>query len=309
MQLSLKRFSFQAMGSPCEIQIYSESRISAKKTTQILSSEISRLERKYSRFVPQSFLSEINYSAGNSLGIKIDQETRTLFDHALSYFEQSDGMFDITSGILNSVWDFRSGIVPTDSQISELLPLIGFSKLQWRGARLYVPANMSIDFASIIKEYAADAVARLARKIGVQHGLINLGGVFAIIGQQPEEQSWPVGVADPKNPQVLIAKININKGGVASSGDYERCFMHNGKRYSHVLNPKTGWPSAGLRAVSVAASLCTKAGSVATIAMLKEESDGLNWLEESGLSYVAMNQNEEVIRNGWQAATVVAAND
>ena len=76
MPLTLRRLSFQAMGSPCEIQIYEESRISAKKITQILSSEVSRLERKYSRFIPKSFLSEINYSAGNSMGIKIDKETR-----------------------------------------------------------------------------------------------------------------------------------------------------------------------------------------------------------------------------------------
>ena len=302
MQLSLKRFSFQAMGNPCEIQIYSESRISAKKTTQILSSEVSRLERKYSRFIPQSFVSEINYSAGSKLGIKIDQETRTLFERALINFEQSNGMFDITAGILNHLWDFRSGVLPTKSQINELLPLIGFSKLQWRGSRLYLPANMAIDFGSIVKQYAADAVAKLGQKIGVKHGLVNLGGDFAVIGQQPEQQPWPVGVADPQNPETLIAKINIGNGGVASSGDYDRCFIHDGKRYSHVLNPRTGWPSSGLKAVSVTANLCTVAGSAATIAMLKDEADGLNWLKESGLSYIAMNQNGEVICEGWQAA-------
>ena len=306
MPLTLRRLSFQAMGSPCEIQIYEESRISAKKITQILSSEVSRLERKYSRFIPKSFLSEINYSAGNSMGIKIDKETRALFNHALSCFEQSNGYFDVTAGVLNNIWSFQKEIIPTESQINELLPSIGFNKLQWRGSRLYMPANMTIDFGGIVKEYAADAVAQLARKIDVQYGLVNLGGDFAIIGPQPDNQPWPIGVADPKNRKALIAKIDALEGGVASSGDYERCFAHQGKRYSHILNPKTGWPSAGLRAVSVAANLCTVAGSIATTAMIKEESEGIKWLEDSGLSYVAMNQREEIICNGWQEPSATA---
>jgi thiamine biosynthesis lipoprotein len=153
---------------------------------------------------------------------------------------------------------------------------------------------MTVDFGGIVKEYAADAVAKLARTLGVAHGLINLGGDFAVIGPQLDGQAWTVGVANPKQEQSLMAKIDLLDGGLASSGDYERFFMHEGKRYSHILNPKTGWPSSGLRAVSVAANLCTVAGSVATIAMLKEESDAIAWLQESGLSHVYMDSNEEV---------------
>ena len=91
-----------------------------------------------------------------------------------------------------------------------------------------------------------------------------------------------------------MAKIDLLDGGLASSGDYERFFMHEGTRYSHILNPKTGWPSSGLRAVSVAANLCTVAGSVATIAMLKEEHEAISWLQESGLSHVYMDGEEAV---------------
>ena len=153
---------------------------------------------------------------------------------------------------------------------------------------------MELDFGGIVKEYAADAAAKLGRALGVTHGLINLGGDFAVIGPQPDEQAWTIGVANPKEARSLMAKIDLLDGGLASSGDYERFFMYEGKRYSHILNPKTGWPSHGLRAVSVAANLCTVAGSMATIAMLQEENEAISWLQESGLSHVYMGSDEEI---------------
>ena len=288
MNLSLKRFSFQAMGSYCEIQIYNESRVNAKRIIRQLAAEVRRLEQKYSHYQPNSLVTEINYSAGNQLGIKIDTETKALFDHALSCFEQSKGMFDITAGVLNKIWDFQSARVPAQVEIDQLLPMIGFNKLNWRKSRLIMPANMEIDFGGIVKEYAADAAAKLARRLGVEHGLVNLGGDFAVIGSQPDNRPWTVGVANPKDPDNLMAKIDLVDGGVASSGDYERSFVHEDKRYSHILNPKTGWPCTGLRAVSVAANLCTVAGSMATIAMLMDEESGLIWLRNSGLPVVTM---------------------
>ncbi len=288
MNLSLKRFSFQAMGSYCEIQIYNESRVNAKRIIRQLAAEVRRLEQKYSRYQSNSLVTEINYSAGNKLGIKIDTETKALFDHALSCFEQSKGMFDITAGVLNRIWDFQSARVPAQVEIDQLLPMIGFNKLNWRKSRLMMPANMEIDFGGIVKEYAADAAAKLARRLGVEHGLVNLGGDFAVIGSQLENRPWTVGVVNPKDPDNLMAKIDLVDGGLASSGDYERSFVHENKRYSHILNPKTGWPCTGLRAVSVAANLCTVAGSMATIAMLMDEESGLIWLRNCGLPVVTM---------------------
>lgn len=294
MEASLKRFSFKAMGSTCEVQFYSDSRVAAKDITRQLSAEISRLERKYSRFRNDSAIADINHSAGNDFGVKIDKETQSLFRHALSCYEQSNGLFDVTSGVLYRAWDFRSGIVPTQSQLDKLLPLVGFNKLSWRKSRVLVPAGMEVDFGGIVKEYAADSAAKLARSLGVEHGLVNLGGDFTVIGPQPGNLPWTVGVANPKEPGTLMAKIDLLEGGLASSGDYERFFMHEGKRYSHILNPKTGWPSSGLRAVSVASNLCTLAGSVATIAMLRDDADGKTWLTESGLPHVYMDSEEAI---------------
>lgn len=291
MKPTLKRFSFEAMGSHCEVQLFDESRIYAKRVAKQLYDEAERLEKKYSRFRSDSLVSQINAQAGDKHGIKIDQETKLLFDHALSCYEQSDGLFDISSAHLSRIWDFKSGQVPDQKLISKALESTGLEKLRWQKSNLYIPAGMEIDFGGIVKEYAADSLAKLARALGSNSGLINLGGDFSVIGPMPETESWPVAIADPNSTSSIMATISLSDGGLASSGDYERFFIFAGKRYSHIVNPKTGWPSSGLRAVSVASHLCTVAGSMATIAMLKDESDGIQWLTESGLPHVYMKQD------------------
>ncbi|MFK7864745.1 MAG: FAD:protein FMN transferase [Pseudohongiellaceae bacterium] len=294
MKPSLKRFSFSAMGSQCEVQFFDESRILAKKLARKLVAEAERLEQKYSRFRKDSFVAQINRAGGDPQGIAIDTETKSLFDHANSCFVESSGLFDITSGHLSRLWDFKTGIPPSDSEINNALKHTGFEKLRWSDSHLHVPAGMEIDFGGIVKEYAADSLAQLARSLGCQSGLLNMGGDFAVIGPVPESDAWPIGISDPDNPSAVMATITLAQGGLASSGDYERFFLHNGVRYSHILNPKTGWPSSGLRAVSVASNLCTVAGSMATIAMLKEENAALEWLEESGLPFVFMKQDGSI---------------
>lgn len=294
----LQRFSFKAMGSFCEIQIFDDSRIHAKKIVNKLRNEVARLEKKYSRFLADSFLSEINASAGNKLGFIIDDETLSLFKHSLNCYEQSDGLFDITAGALNQIWDFKKAHVPSQAQIDLALTHVGLKKIYHKGSLIRLPRGMQIDFGGIVKEYAADSVAQLARNLGVTNGLVNLGGDFSVIGAQPENKAWPVAVSSPDAASDIMARIELSSGGLASSGDYERFFMHDSKRYSHILNPITGWPSAGLRAVSVAANLCSVAGSVATIAMLKEEGAAKDWLEESGLAYVFMDSQEAIGSTG-----------
>lgn len=299
---ALRRFPFQAMGSFCEIQLLDASRIDARQKVRLLQAEVLRLEQKYSRFREDSLLTEINASAGKAMGVRLDGETRSLLDHAQSCYRQSDGLFDITSGALQQLWDFRSGRVPDAEAIAGVLANVGMEKLHWTQNRLYLPANLQIDFGGIVKEYAADTVAHMARNLGISSGLVNLGGDFAVIGPLPDTRPWPVGIVNPSQHDQVMARVQLLSGGLASSGDYERCFVHEGRRYSHIINPKTGWPGAGLRAVSVCADLCTVAGSVATIAMLKPENDAIAWLEEMGPPHVFMRQDERIGGNAQESA-------
>jgi FAD:protein FMN transferase len=297
------RFPFKAMGSFCEIQLAELSHSNAKKIVKQVTDEVARLESKYSRFRSDSLLSEINSSAGNKLGVIIDSETQSLFEHALSCFEQSEGLFDITAGSLSEIWDFKKGLVPTEAQISAARNRVGLLKVRLKGSVLFLPNDMQLDFGGLVKEYAADSAARLARELGAQHGLVNLGGDFSVIGPQPRMKPWPIGIASPHPETDIMATIDLLQGGLASSGDYERFFIHEGKRYSHIINPQTGWPSTGLRAVSVAADLCSIAGSVATIAMLKDEREAKEWLDDSGLACVYMDSAGVINGTGIRAET------
>ncbi len=291
----LQRVAFKAMGSQCEIQLFCDSRFSAKHIGRQLIQEVERLESKYSRFRSDSVVSTINASPED--GITIDQETKALFDHAHSCYQQSGGLFDITAGALTRLWDFKAAKVPSPDTIAHALKNVGLNKLSWQDRTVLMPASMEIDFGGIVKEYAADTVANLARMLGCKSGLVNLGGDFAVIGPHPTTKTWPIGIVNPQNQSGVMAALDLHSGGLASSGDYARYFVHEGRRYSHILNPQTGWPSSGLRAVSVSHSLCTVAGSLATIAMLKDEQQAIAWLQESGVPCVYMTQDGRIGRH------------
>jgi thiamine biosynthesis lipoprotein len=282
------------MGSPCEIKVYLNDNAQPPSFFEKLRVELERLEKKYSKFRTDSFLSRINTNAAKGAPTELDDETLSIINHASTCFHQSDGLFDITAGALNKLWDFRKNEVPSAQKISDALLVTGFNKLSIDNALLKMPVGMELDLGGVVKEYAADALAVKANQLGIKSGIINLGGDIAVIGCQPDGKSWPVGISNPENFSSAIAKIHISSGGLASSGDYQRFFIFRGKRYSHIINPRTGYPSSGLRAVSVAANLCTVAGSIATIAMLKGEESALDWLNDMGLPYVVMDSTGEL---------------
>jgi thiamine biosynthesis lipoprotein len=282
--MKARSLRFKAMGSPCQLHLHAESQARFQEAAEAALAEVVRLERKYSRYLEDSLASRINGSAGDPNGSLLDDETASLLDYAALAFEQSGGLFDITSGVLRRAWDFRSGRLPAPEQIEALRPLVGWEKIRWQRPRLVLPlAGMQLDFGGYVKEYAADRVAALCRDLGLRHGLVDLGGDLAAIGPHPDGSPWRVGIRHPRATGGAIASVALSAGGIATSGDYERCLVVDGKRYAHLLNPKTGWPVAGLASVTVAASHCLIAGTASTIAMLKGSRGGPAWLDRLGL--------------------------
>lgn len=280
------------MGSQCSISLYCEPQ-EFEIAFQACLQELERLEAKYSRYRPTSLISLINQNAGLS-PVAIDHETTQLIHYAFAAYSESDGLFDITSGVLRKVWDFKSGKLPHQSDISKMLALIGFTKIQYSAEQIYLPIKgMEIDFGGIVKEYAADCLAALITDNNINHGLVNLAGDIHVIGPHPDGSPWLVGISHPTNPAISIAEIPLTSGGLASSGDYQRCFELNGTKYCHILNPKTGWPIQGLAGVSVWAEQCVIAGTLATITMLKGEQQGPIWLQQIGVPFLTINQEFE----------------
>jgi thiamine biosynthesis lipoprotein len=283
------------MGSPCELRLYTRSKADADAVAREGTAEVRRIESRYSRFRDDSLATRINRSAGSSRGVQVDDETASLLDYADVAFQQSDGLFDITSGVLRRVWNFKAGRVPAQREIDALRPCIGWSKVRWTRPHLVLPVEgMEIDFGGYVKEYSADRVAELCRRRGIAHGLVDLGGDLAVIGPHPDGDAWRVGVRHPRCPEAALASIGLASGGIASSGDYERFMIVDGVRYGHILDPRTGWPVESLAAVSVVASHCLIAGTASTIAMLKGADAGAAWLDELGLPNLRMDRDERI---------------
>lgn len=261
------RGSFKAMASPCELLIESDDRHEAEQVLKRVSEEAWRIEKKFSRYRDDNIIFRINTSNGSP--VDVDDETARLLDFADQLYRMSEGMFDVTSGVLRKAWRFdQSDRVPTQEQIDELLPVIGWNKVAWNSPQLRLRPGMEIDLGGIGKEYAVDRCVLLARELSTASVLINLGGDIAVTRQKKDGTDWTIGrlTSDPSAP---VGVIRLKLGALATSGDEHRYLEKDGKRYCHVLNPHTGWPVEDPpHTVSVAAPTCIEAGMLSTLALL-----------------------------------------
>ncbi len=288
------------MASDCEVRIAGVHRVQADEWAQRAIAEVLRIEAKFSRYLPTSIVSRINSSAGDARGVEVDEETAQLLNFAHQLFMQSDGLFDITSGVLRRAWDFKAARMPEQSELDALLPKVGWHITRWADNRLTLPLpGMEIDFGGFGKEYAADRAAAVLVSAGARHGLVNLGGDIHVIGPQPDGNPWSIGIRDPRasEPEQTIASIALARGGLATSGDYERFFVRDGKRYCHLLDPNTGWPVTHWQSMSIVAPICVAAGAVSTIAMLKQ-ADAAEFLTGQQVAYLAIDAAGVITRRG-----------
>jgi thiamine biosynthesis lipoprotein len=279
---------FEAMASRCDIWLAAPDEGAAHAIAREAAAEVRRIEAAYSRYRADSVVGRINAAAGRE-AVECDDETCKLLDYADHLYRSSGGLFDITSGVLRRAWDFRRARLPEPAHLAALLPLVDWTAVRRDGRRVMLArAGMEIDFGGFGKEYAAERAAVVLLRHGVRHGYVNLGGDMRFVGPQPDGRPWRIGIQDPRARDGVVAGIDIGEGALATSGDYERCFDLDGRRYCHVLDPRTGMPVSHWRSVSVLAPLAVLAGSVSTIAMLKQ-ADALPFLAASGVSYLAVD--------------------
>ena len=277
------------MGCPCELRFFTKSAKQFSRAVKRCVAEIRRFERKYSSYRPDSLATAINRSAGRK-PVRIDHETAALLRYAATCHEQSGGSFDITSGVFRHVWHRGRTTLPEQPELDACIAKAGWDKVQYSERQIYLPVpGMELDFGGVVKEYAADAAAELARKAGIRHGLINLGGDIRIVGPQANDEPWPLGIAHPQRSGTAIATLPLMAGAMATSGTYERFIEIEGRRYSHLVDPRTGWPIDGLSSVSVVAPQAIVAGSLASVAMLLGQAGGLAWLKRCGAPYLAVD--------------------
>jgi thiamine biosynthesis lipoprotein len=179
--------------------------------------------------------------------------------------------FDLSSGVLRRVWQFDgSDRIPANQAINALLPLIGWPKVKYTADIIQLPKGMELDFGGIGKEYAVDCVAKICQLNAPDISIVvNFGGDIQVTQPRKQKQDWHIGIESLKDQRVAINILKIKGGGLATSGDARRFLVKDGVRYSHILNPKTGYPiSNAPRSVTVAAPHCIQAGLLATLALL-----------------------------------------
>jgi len=277
------RGCFKAMASPCEVLMEVDDEKLAWKILSVVANEAARIEAKFSRYRDDNIIAEINTAKGKV--INVDDETARLIDFADQLYCMSDGLFDITSGVLRQVWRFDgSDRVPDGNAVGNILHRVGWQKAIWKNSQLRLEKDMEIDLGGIGKEYAVDCCVQKISDLTDCSVLVNFGGDLATSCERRDHNYWSVGRLITGKDHAM-ALFQLYKGAIATSGDANRYLLKNGVRYSHVLNPKTGWPIVdAAHTVSVAANTCTEAGMFSTLAMLQGSQAG-EFLGMQGVKY------------------------
>ncbi len=257
-----------AMASPCDVLMEVEDEQLAQDILNAVAVEAWRIEDKFSRYKQDNIIYAINHSHGQP--VAVDEETSRLLDFSNELFEISEGLFDVTSGVLRQVWTFDgSDRLPARKDVKKILKKIGWRKVVREQGSVTLPAGMEVDFGGIGKEYAVDRCVQVARQKTHESVLVNFGGDLSVTTPRRDKQYWSVGRLITGSDEAY-GMFQLYSGAIATSGDAHRYLLKDGVRYSHILNPVTGWSVADApHTVSVAAATCVEAGMMSTFAMLQ----------------------------------------
>lgn len=273
--LSLTAYSQQTfqrtvklMGSRFDISVVAQDSAQADVFIDLAIEEISRIEKLISSWDANTQTSEINRNAGIK-PVQVDRELFDLIERSIGISKLTDGAFDVSYAAMDKIWkyDGSMGKMPTEEEIKASVAKVGFQNIQLDKENstvfLELP-GMKIGFGAIGKGYAADKVKTLLISKGVSGGIINASGDMNTWGKQPDGKEWKVAIVNPLNKNKVFALLPVKEGAVVTSGDYEKFVTFNGKRYSHIIDPRTGYPATGIISATIFAAKAELADALAT---------------------------------------------
>lgn len=273
------------MGTTLEITVYRPASQSAQAAEDLEAAyqEILEIDTLMSLYRPESELAQLNASAGQG-AFAASQKTFDVIAASNHFSRISDGAFDISVKPLVDLWGFydvTNASVPEPKAIEAALSRVWFDSVAYNEdtRQVTLEAGVGLDLGAIAKGYAVDTAIAALRTRGVPAALINLGGNVGVLGLAPGERPWVIGIRHPRSDK-LIGKVSITEGAVATSGDYDRYFEVDGQRYSHLLDPRTGYPVDGLYSLSVVALNATTADALSTAAFILGPEDGVQLLSD-----------------------------
>lgn len=277
----LRKLTFRALGTMCEVQ-YAANDAQAVAFERAAVAWVTAFEAKYSRFRPDSLISRINAAAGREW-VAVDAEMEGMMKLCDTLHFMTQGVLDPTALPLMHLWNYKAEKprVPSATEIAAARALVGWKKVQRTAGKVFLPeAGMALDFGGFGKEYAVDMVAQIAVENGLSCALVDFGHDLRAIGIPPGRPAWHIGLEDPQKPGATAGSMAVVGKGVASSGDYLRCFVVDGKRYGHIIDPRTGWPVAnGCVQATVVAGTCLQAGVLSTTAFVLGVPKGVEFIQ------------------------------
>ena len=273
---------FSCFAGPCEIHLRACRRSLATELATAGAAEAWRVQARFSRYREESWTGRLHIAA--DAWVQTDEEIERLLDFAATCHQLSGGRFDITSGVLRRAWDFRPGALPPErGAMRRLLAQVGWPRVVREPGRVRLPAGMELDFGGLGKEYAVDQSAALVAGRAPGGWLVNFGGDLLAGGGRAADPPWRVGLDDPEAcGRAAAGGFQLRAGALATSGDARRFLLHEGRRYGHILDARTGWPPPGApRSVTVHAPTCSQAGMLATLGMLMGR-HAESWLAAQG---------------------------
>jgi thiamine biosynthesis lipoprotein len=260
--------------------------------------EVKRIEYLLTEFSNTSQTAKINQASGKE-AVEVDEETFQLIKRSLDISRLTQGAFDITAGVLKKLYNFKGGSfkMPDKSKIEQSLMKVGFQMITLTASNQVqlLSSGMHIGFGGIGKGYAADKVKKLLVHNGVTSGVINASGDLTAWGRRLDGNPWKVAIADPNDKSKNIAWIPLEDASVATSGDYEQFFMHQGKRYSHTIDPKTGRPVQGIKSVTIVSPSAELSDALATAVFTMGVEVGLHFVSQLPQTHVLIiDENNKV---------------
>lgn len=272
-EVKLLKQTRMIMGTFAEVSIYSNDEKTAGKAIDEALNEMERMDHIMSNYKDDSELSQLNRKAAK-LPVACNRELLDVIEQSQYYSELSDGAFDVTIFPLVALWGFfdEKGHVPPNKEIERLLPAVSYKNIvinkgsdpQKPGTVFFKNAQTQIDLGAIGKGYAVDKALEVIKKFGVDNACINLGGNIYVLGTPPGKNAWKIGVQHPRNKGEILGYLELKNEATATSGDYERFFEIGGKRYSHIIDPKTGMPVSGTISVTIVAPTATEVDGLST---------------------------------------------
>lgn len=279
----LRKLSFPALGTRCEVQYAAPSGdAQAADFERAVVAWVTAFEAKYSRFRPDSLVGRINAAAGREW-VPVDEEMEAMLKLCDTLHFMTQGVLDPTALPLIHLWNYKaeSPRIPAESEIAAARARVGWKKVQRAPGKVFLPEpGMAIDFGGFGKEYAVDIASQIAAERGIPSALVDFGHDLRAVGAPPGRPAWHIGLEDPQKPGTSSSSVALVGRGIASSGDYIRGFTLNGKRYGHIIDPRTGWPVAnGCRQATVVAATCLQAGVLSTTAFVLGVPKGIEFIQ------------------------------